>query len=287
VGSALKGIGLICLVLILFIATGEAGPNAPLPQSDHSAALLSIGAFAVAMRAVQNTYDGWNNGIYFCEEMHAPERHIPGALFGGIALVGMLYLLVNASLLYSLGPAGMAASKLPAAQALANAIGPWAGTMMTLLGIVSVAAILNLNVMFGPRIALAMSRNGVLPRKLASVRPNGSPFAALTVGSAGAALLAASGTYEELIAFNVALGFLVNSSVCLAALRLRRTEADLPRPWKMPAYPLPVLIAVLVNLVLLAAMIREDAFHSLAGIAAAVAIGLAYRGLRARKAKPA
>jgi APA family basic amino acid/polyamine antiporter len=277
IGSVIKGVSLFALVALLF-TFGSPHDAARIAQpSPHSTAALSIGAFALAMRAVQNTYDGWNNCVYFSEEMKEPHRQVPRSLFGGIALVTCIYVLVNAALIYSLGSEGMAASNLPAAEALAGAVGDWAGTLMTLFGVVSVAAILNLNVMFGPRIALAMSRDTLLPRHCAKVRPNGAPAIALTVGTAIAAALAASGTYQDLIAFNVALGFAVNSAVCLAAFQLRRTEKELPRPWRMAAYPWPVIVAVGVNMALLVAMIAEDTFHSLAGIFAAILIGVGYR----------
>lgn len=273
-GSALKGFGLVALVALLFLlGGGEARSQSA--AIDPAAPALTLGALVIALRAVQNTYDGWNNCIYFSEEMTEPERHVPRSLFGGILLIMILYLSVNAALLYALGTEGMASSKLPAADALATAIGPWAGIAMTLFGILSVGAILNLNVMFGPRILVGMSRDRLLPGALGKVSAVGAPHAALLVGTVIAALLAASGTYEELIAFNVALGFVVNSSVSLAAWRLRVTEPVLPRPWRMPLYPLPIVVAVALNAALLGAMIYEDAFHSLAGIAAATVIGIA------------
>ena len=277
IGSAVKGVSLLALVVLLFTFGGGHGAEVALQPLPHATAALSIGAFALAMRAVQNTYDGWNICIYFSEELKEPHKHVPRSLFGGIALITSIYVLINAALIYSLGPQGMAASSLPAADALAGAIGDWAGTLMTLFGVVSVAAILNLNVMYGPRIALAMSRDTLLPSHCSKVRPNGSPAIALTVGTAIAAGLAASGTYQDLIAFNVALGFLVNTAVCLAAFQLRRVESELPRPWRMPAYPWPVIVAVAVNMALLIAMIAEDTFHSLAGIFAAILIGVGYR----------
>jgi len=109
---------------------------------------------------------------------------------------------------------------------------------------------------------------------LSAVRPNGSPLIALVTGCGLAAIMAASGSYEDLITFNVALGFVINSAVCLAAWRLRSTEPAMPRPWRMPLHPFSIVFAVLVNLGLLAAMIAEDPFHSLAGIGAAVLIGV-------------
>ena len=283
-GSAMKGACLLLLVLILLLApVGHHGAAAAAPPASAGVGIAFAGII-VAIRAVQNTYDGWNNCIYFCEEMHAPERCIPRALFGGIALVAALYLLVNLALLRILSPAEMAASNFPAADALGAVMGNWADTLLTAFGVISVGAILNLNVMFGPRIALAMARDRVLPRPLATVAPGGTPRNALIATTLGSAVLSASGTYEQLIAFNVALGVLINLSVSVSALRLRRTEPALARPWRIPLYPWPVLVAVAINLALLGGLIFEDPVHSLLGTGSAVMIGLGYR--MARRLRP-
>ena len=283
-GSAMKGACLLLLVLILLLApVGHHGAAAAAPPASAGVGIAFAGII-VAIRAVQNTYDGWNNCIYFCEEMHAPERCIPRALFGGIALVAALYLLVNLALLRILSPAEMASSNFPAADALGAVMGNWADTLLTAFGVISVGAILNLNVMFGPRIALAMARDRVLPRPLATVAPGGTPRNALIATTLGSAVLSASGTYEQLIAFNVALGVLINLSVSVSALRLRRTEPALARPWRIPLYPWPVLVAVAINLALLGGLIFEDPVHSLLGTGSAVMIGLGYR--MARRLRP-
>jgi len=275
IGSALKGACLLVLVLVLL--TAPLGTSATSQAPVSVSGVIGISAIIVAMRVVQNTYDGWNNCIYFCEEMDNPERSVPRALFGGIALVTALYLLVNVALLRVMSPSAMAGSNFPAADALQLVLGGWAGMLLTVLGVISVAANLNLNAMFGPRVALAMARDRVLPSALAKVAPGGTPRLALVVTSGLAMLFSASGTYEELIAFNVALGVLVNLSVCICAWRMRQTEPTLPRPWRMPLYPVSVLLAAITNASLLAALVYEDPFHSLLGTGFAVAIGLSYR----------
>ncbi len=275
IGSVLKGAGLLILIPILLTAPLATSATAQAPIAVSG--VIGISAIIVAMRVVQNTYDGWNNCIYFCEEITSPERSVPRALFGGIAVVSALYLLVNVALLRVMSPAAMAGSNFPAADALALVMGVGAGMLLTIFGALSVAANLNLNAMFGPRVALAMARDRVLPSALAKIAPGGTPRLALVVTSGLAMLLSASGTYEELIAFNVALGALVNLSVCMCAWRMRQTEPSLPRPWRMPLHPLPVVLAATINALLLAALIYEDPFHSLLGTGFAVAIGLGYK----------
>jgi len=275
IGSALKGFFLAALILLLFLVPSSGAAAAVEPSPAPSAA-IGLGAVVIALRAVQNTYDGWNNCIYFSEEMHSPERCVPRALFGGIVLVTALYVLVNAALLHVVPPAGLAGSKLAAADALGVVLGDWAGVALTIFGVISVTAILNLQVMFSGRIALAMARDRVLPSGLTRVAPGGSPRRALLVTTLLSAVLAASGTYEQLIALNVALGLLINLLVTVSVPRLRRTEPELRRRWRVPFYPVPVVLSALLNIGLLVALIYEDPVHTLLGTGLACLIGLLY-----------
>lgn len=274
IGSALKGIGLFVLVGLLFTGPAAASSQA---SADTLPVALGVGSFAIAMRAIQNTYDGWNNAVYFCEELERPERNLARAIFGGIALVTCLYCLVNAALLHVLTPAAIAGSTLPAADASAVVLGPWADRVLTLFGIISLGAITNLNLMFSSRIVYAMAKDGALPSVLQQVAVTGTPRYALTVTAIGAALLSASGTYTALIAINVAFGLVINMTMNIAVIRLRRTEPLLPRPFRTPLYPAPIIATLLINVLLLAALVYEDAFNSLIGLAAVAAVGLVYK----------
>lgn len=268
--SALKGAALIALVILLFaqpaarppaVATGEA---------------IGLAGIVVAMRAIINTYDGWQEIVLFGEEVERPERTLPRAMATGILSVAVLYVLVNVALLHVLTPADMAESTLPAADAAKLALGPAGDLALTIFGVVSVGAITNLAVMKSARIAFALARAGHLPAKLSAVASTGTPRPALTVSSILAAVFAATGTYNTVVAMNVAMTVALVVVVNLAAARLRSTEPDLPRPFRIPFYPLPVLAAVGLNLALLAALVFEDPVHSLGGFAFLAVVGAIY-----------
>jgi APA family basic amino acid/polyamine antiporter len=200
----------------------------------------------------------------------------------------VLYLLVNAALLHVLTPGQMASSELPAADAAAIAFGANGNFILTVFGVVSVAAITNVTIMKSARIAYALARAGHLPSPLTRVAATGTPRIALAVSTLLAAAFAATGTYDTVVAMNVAVGVAVVIVVNLAVIRLRRIEPDLPRPFRTPLYPIPIWIAVAVNLALLAALIIEDPFHSLAGFALLAVLGIGYWLVpRMRKREPA
>jgi len=279
IGSALKGIALLLLVAVLMTA-GEPSRTAqgPLPP------VLGIAAIGLAVRAVIVTYAGWNASVYFCEELHQPERNVVRSTIWGILIVTTLYVLVNVSLLHVLTPAEIAASNLPAADALARAIGPQGGLIVTAIAVISVAAIANLQTMLLPRTIFAMARDGALPRGLARVADRGTPRRAMLITSLSATLLAGAGGYETLIAMGAALVIVNTAVVDLAAISLRRTEPDLRRPFRMPLFPVPALLGLAINGLLLVAVFIEDPIHSSTGFAILLAIAAVYK--LARRARP-
>lgn len=268
--SAVKGAALIALVILLFVQPSN---QQPVVVTGDAVGLAGI---IVAMRAIINTYDGWQEIVLFGEEVEKPERTLPRAMATGILSVAVLYVLVNMALLHVLSPADMADSTLPAADAARLALGPAGDLALTLFGILSVAAITNLAVMKSARIAFALARAGHLPARLSAVASAGTPRPALAVSSVLAAAFAATGTYNTVVAMNVAMTVALVTVVNIAAVRLRSTEPHLPRPFRIPLYPLPAIAAIGLNLALLAALVFEDPLHSLGGFAFLAVVGAAY-----------
>jgi APA family basic amino acid/polyamine antiporter len=274
VGTALKGLALLVLIALLF--TGPRATPAITAPLAATGPALGIAGLAIALRAIITTYSGWNASIYFCEELRDPARHVVRATFIGIVAITALYVLMNAAMLHVLSPAEMARSNLPAADALGRVLGPASSTTVTALALLSVAAIANLNVMVFTRTMFGLARDGDMPRALAGVARDGTPRLALVMTVVGALGFAVAGGYDALLAIALPPWMLINLVVDLAAIRLRRTEPGLERPFRMPLYPLPALVGALMNGLLIAAMVYEDPAHSIFGMVAVSVIGVIY-----------
>ncbi|MEO7240208.1 MAG: APC family permease [Sphingomicrobium sp.] len=274
--SAFKGVALIALVIALFVISPDSAPRAAPPPPMTLSPMIAFGALLIAMSAVVNTYGGWTSSVYFSEEIVGPERNIARATFGGILFVMALYLAVNAALLHVLSPAEMAASNLPAADAAARILGTSGETLITIVSLVSIGAIANLYMMFNSRIGFAMARDGVLPKVLARTSTSGTPRPALAISALMSAAAAASGTYQQIIATTVPLTIAIVASLDLAAIVMRHKAPDLPRPFKMPLFPVPAILGMALNLTLLTAMLLADPMHSAVGIVAALVLGVGY-----------
>lgn len=270
VGSALKAAALLALVLVLLVGGDPPGPQSQ-PAADGG--LLGLAALTVAFRAIYNTYDGSSNGVYFTEEMTTPERDYPRSVFGGIALVTALYVLTNVALLQVMTPQQLTGSELAVADAAEIVLGVIAATAVTLFSLVSVLAVLNLNLMFSARIVFGMARDGLLPRRLSAVAPSGTPRLALSVTAIGAILLASSGSYEQLIAINVGIAIFMQLVLNAAVISLRRREPELHRPFRTPFYPWPIIATLTLYGALAVALLYEDALNTMLGLLAVGVIG--------------
>jgi APA family basic amino acid/polyamine antiporter len=255
IASAIKGGAFIILIVILF-----ASPRAPAPPVPiHAAgAVAGVGAAIMAVRLIYQTYAGWDAPIYFSEEVHRPDRNVARSMFVGIALVTVVYVLVNAAVLNVLTPSQVAGSTLAVGDAAQVSLGKAADTVITAMGLFSLAAIVNLQTMTAIRITFRMARNGALPSWLGRVAKGGTPRNSLIVLLAVSIVFAATGGYESLVRIYAPWSIGVIGIVCVAAIRLRITEPDLERPWKMPLFPWPAVAAALVQGALVAVVMIDD-----------------------------
>ena len=271
IGSAVKAVLFLVLILALFFWPRSA-PVASV-VTPEAAAALTLGGVIVSLRAIFGTYQGWNSAAYFCEEVRDPGRDIARATFSGIAMVAAIYVLANLAYMSVLTPAEMAGSKLVAADAAARVFGPAAEPVVTAVSLISLVTVLNAMVMTFPRVLFGVSRAFNIP-VFNRVAANGTPRAALFATVGLAALLASIGVYDLLLAFSVsllaAMGMMANAAVIVMRVR----EPGLERPWKMPLYPLPAILALVINGVLWLAFVSEDPWTALQAFVALSALTL-------------
>ncbi len=276
-GAALiKGVAFAALVAACFRAAAAPGPRtlASLP-----APWTLLAPVVVALQAVIATYDGWYCAIYFSEEDRNPSRNLPRSLIGGTALVIAVYLLVNAAFLRVLSMPQLAASRMPATDALRSLAGSGAGTITTALALFSVLPLIHALLLCSSRIVYGMSRDRLLPARAAYVNARGTP-GALWVCVALSLLFAASGTFEALIAVAGFIYVVNHCSAFVSLLVLRRREPAAPRPFRAWLYPWSTLAALGGGVTFLIGALIGDTLHSVIALALVLAGYPLYRGAR-------
>jgi APA family basic amino acid/polyamine antiporter len=232
-----------------------------------SGSLALFVAVMLALQSVIYAYDGWYGAIYFAEEYNDPARNLPRAMLFSVVYVMALYLLVNLALFYVLPIPELAASTLPAGAAAQAVFGDRGGQLITLLALITLPSIMNVNFLYAPRILFAMSRDGLFASQMTTVNRGGTPVGGLLLTTVGALLLIVTGTFEFLLAITAFLFVLIYASGFLAVFILRRREPELKRPFKTWGYPWTTLIVLLGSTLFLVGQVISDTRNSLFAIA--------------------
>lgn len=260
-------------LILLALACFAIGGVKPLTSHLAGGSAFSIASFAGGLMLVSETYAGWNSAVYFSEEDKDSARNIPRALFWGIGAMMTAYLLVNAGFIAILPLTEFATSALPAADAARRIFGNDGAALAESLAVVSLIGVVNVGVMFTPRIAFAMSRDGVLPNGFSRLNRFGTPTWGLITCTVPPMLMVMLRSFDFLFMVSAFLGVLMNGAVYVAFFVLRRTAPDIPRPYRARWYPWAPGIVVLISVGLVVASMITDPEPA---AWAAVAIGLSW-----------
>lgn len=254
IASAAKGAVFIVLIVILFLS-----PRSTAPAPAHAVATLAgLSGAIMAVRLIYQTYAGWDAAIYFSEEVQRPDRNVARSTFWGIGLCAAVYVLINAAVLHVLSPAQVAGSSLAVGDAAKVSLGPAADLIITGFGLFSLAAIVNLQAMVATRVTYRMARDGSMPTLLGKVAQGGTPRWSLVLHIAVAILFAATGGYESIVKIYAPWTIGSIFVVILSQIRLRYSEPELARPWRVPLFPVVSFLAALVQGSLLAVVMWDD-----------------------------
>ena len=248
VGASVQ-IVLVILDAIALVLLGIAGliAGAPVHEIAHAAA-APAGGIAVAAVFVMLAYGGWNDAATLSTELRGGPRAMVKALAGGMAAVTGLYLLTNWGYWHGLGLDGLAASKAPAADLMGRAFGPAGETLIVTLVALTTIAVMNALIIVGGRTLYAAAGDFPALRHFGRWDARrGTPRPAMLAQSAFAILLVVYGAwtrtgFETMVNFLAPVFWLFQALSGASILVLRRTRADVARPFRLPLYPWPALI---------------------------------------------
>lgn len=256
--SLAKMLALVGFVIACFAISPRgtpAGDSVPASLLPRGSLLLAI---LVALQPVMVTYDGWYGAIYFMEEDKDPVRTLPRSSISGVVACIAIYLLVNAALLHVLPMNRLGASQMPAVDAARAIFGVHGKQVILIVSLVAAFSTINAVLMMMPRILFGMSRDGLLPRGVASVNTGGTPTTALFLATLAGIALILSGSFEKLVAMASCLFVVVYLSGFCALFVLRVREPNLPRPFKLWGYPWTNLGVLLASVAFLVASVVGD-----------------------------
>ena len=229
-------------------------------------------------------YIGFDAVSTMGQETRNPQRVIPLSLLLGLAICAVLYLVV------SFVVTGMVPYKeldVPDPMYLAlDRAGPqvaWAKLLVGFVAVVGLVSVLLVTLMGQVRIFYAMSRDGLLPAAFARVHestrvPHVGTWVTGVVSTIAAGLLPL-GLLGDIISMGTLLAF---SIVCGGLLVLRRTRADLPRPFRAPGGAWLPLAGVVCCVGLMTTLPRIAMWGFLAWLLTGAVVYLAYGAHRSK-----
>ncbi len=245
-----KVLAIVGLALAIF-ALAPSGAANPLHVESMGAANWS--GIGIGLIAVLWAYDGWENLTTLSGEVKNPQRNLPLALVGGVAIVIAVYLLINAAYLRALPLPQLIASKSVAADAAGVVLGRAGASLVGALVLLSVFGTLNGSVMSSPRVFFAMAEDGLFFRTVGKVHPKyETPYVAIGFIAALAVIYVLLRDFMQLAEAYV-LGIWPFLALCVIGLFiLRRKRPDFPRRYRAIGYPVVPALFVLATLVVVA-----------------------------------
>jgi APA family basic amino acid/polyamine antiporter len=191
-------------------------------------------------------YEGWQFVTYNAGEVINAKRNFPiGLLIGTAALVG-IYLVANLGYLAALGGTGVVTSNRVAASAVSTVVNPAAVKLITVMILLSIFSATNGTILSSSRVYYAMARDGLFFKKLAEVHPRfRTPAFAVTIGGLWSALLAISGTFEQLLTYVIFIGWIFYALAAASIFVYRKRMPGVQRPYRVPGYPFTPLLFII------------------------------------------
>lgn len=199
-------------------------------------------------------YGGYNNVCFFAGEVRRPERVIPRSILISIGVVAALYLTMNITIISVVPWREAIRSTAIASDFIQRIYGAKAATVVTILILWTTLASVFAVLLGYSRVPYAAAVDGRFFRPFARLHPTKNfPYVSvLVIGglSAAASLLNLDVLINGLIVIQVLIQFMAQ---VFAVTLIRRGRPDIARPFKMPFYPLPSVIAFLGWLYILVA----------------------------------
>jgi len=245
-GLMLLKIGAIAALLFIGFVVGHNSlkPEGVLGEPASFGVLKRIGA---AIVPIAFAYGGWQTATFVAAEMRDARRDLSRGLLIGVGSVVALYLAVNLACLRVFGPAGLDATTTPASDLMRMALGQRGAQWIAIAITISTLGFLSQSMLTAPRVYYAMARDGLFFASVGKLfGKSGTPVVAIILQGLAALLIAISGTYGEILNFEVTVDFIFFGMTAAALLILRRrgigSDAVI---YRVPGHPFTTILFVL------------------------------------------
>jgi APA family basic amino acid/polyamine antiporter len=266
-----KLVGMAALFFAAFTpASGGSISHLTTPSATiHKEGLALVVALAAALQGAFWAYDGWVKISFVAGEVRNPQHIIPKATVYGMLIVTAVYLSLNLAYCWVLPVDIMAKSKLVAAD-VAEKISSGGGKWIALVVMCSTFSANNGTILASARVYFAMARRNLFPAIVGRAHPRfDTPAGSLVIQAIWSSALVFTGTFDMLTDTLIFVSWLYYAAGAFGIFVLRKKMPDVPRPFKVPAYPwIPAIFVIFATIFLVL-----TAYNDLSSFMAAKAAG--------------
>lgn len=255
-------------VVLLFIFVGVSYVK---PDNWQPFMPFGMGSVMSAAALVFFAFIGFDAVTSAAEEVKNPTKDLPIGIIGSLAICTILYVVVAGIMTGIVPYMNFKGVDHPVSLALQYAGQDWVAGFVDLAAILGMSTVILVMAYGQTRILFAMSRDGLLPKKLSEVHPKyGTPYFATWMVGIIFGLIAAVvplGVLAELVNIGTLAAF---SLVSLAVIILRKKRPDLHRAFRCPGVPVVPALAIIFCVALMSFL----SWHTWVAFAVWLALGL-------------
>jgi APA family basic amino acid/polyamine antiporter len=235
--------------LVLFALLGLIFFRAGAPTSPAS---MGSGAWLDAVLVLVFAYGGFEAALFPMGEAKDPRRDVPFALFTGLAVMTVLYTLIQIGV--QAGLTTPQTTDRPLATAAAAIVGTWGAAFMTFGALISVYGYLGSMMLNAPRLTFALAERADFPRFFGRVHARyRTPHVSIVLFAAMVWGLAVAGTFRWNVMLSAVARLFTYAPTCVAVFALRRKHPD-QAAFLMPAGKWIAALGVAFSLLLVTRM---------------------------------
>ena len=235
---------LIPLGLIIVFGFIKGSGDNPVMSPLVAEGISPMGIIGQLLVAILFAYDGWINVGAIAGEMKNPGKDLPKAIIGGLSIVMAINVVINLAYLWVLPASELAQYASPASIVAEKIFGPVGGKLINVGILVSVFGCLNGYLLTGPRIPYTLANQKVLPAMFGKLNKHGVPANATLFMAVLSAIYALSGQFNLLSDLSMFAIWAFYTLTFIGVIKLRKTQPDLERPYKVPFYPVIPIISI-------------------------------------------
>lgn len=270
-----KFVALLALIVLGF-AIGDQTVDTPVTTETKAVVgPLLLVAMVLAMLQGFFALDGWPQAAYVAPEVKNPTRNVPRAMFMGVAIVTVIYILATGVYVFLLTESEIIhiaeLKGVIAAEAAKTFSGENGAKLISAAVMVSTFGTVNAYILTSPRIFYAVAEDGLFPSVLRRLNPrfNTPTFAIIGVGF-WAGILVMVGTFSEdaytaiveAVVFGIWLFYI---PTIIGYFRLRKRRPDAPRPYRTHFYPVTPIVFLAASVITVGTLLFTNVYSVVTG----------------------